>query len=193
MNTSLGGDWNVRGILGNSLRAGLFVIIIALLAHIHIPFPFLPSTLISLQSIGVVLAGILLGPIWGTAAAIVVLLAAVGGLPVLHGGTGVEFLLAGPKAGYFLSYPVAAVAIGYVIHRGTELRAVQSIGVKQLLGAILVGMLITNLGLVVGYMINEGTGVVDAFLLTTIQFIPLEILKFGAVIGIVRVDLLAAS
>lgn len=193
MNTSLGGDWNVRGILGNSLRAGLFVIIIALLAHIHIPFPFLPSTLISLQSIGVVLAGILLGPIWGTAAAIVVLLAAVGGLPVLHGGTGVEFLLAGPKAGYFLSYPMAVAAIGYTIHRGVELRAVQTIGVKQLLGAIIVGMLVTNLGLVVGYMITEGTGVVDALLLTTIQFVPLEMLKIGVVIGIVRIDLLVAS
>lgn len=193
MDTSLGEDEDVRRILGNILRTGLFVISIALLAHILIPFPFLPSTLISAQSIGVFLAGVLLGPIWGAAAAAVVLLAAVGGLPVLHGGTGVEFLLAGPKAGYFLSYPVAAVAVGYVIHRGTELRAVQSIGVKQLLGAIIVGMLITNLGLVVGYMINEGTGVVDAFLLTTIQFIPLEILKFGAVIGIVRVDLLAAS
>lgn len=193
MNTSLGGDWNVRGILGNSLRAGLFVIIIALLAHIHIPFPFLPSTLISLQSIGVVLAGILLGPIWGTAAAIVVLLAAVGGLPVLHGGTGVEFLLAGPKAGYFLSYPMAVAAIGYTIHRGVELRAVQTIGVKQLLGAIILGMLVTNLGLVVGYMITEGTGVVDALLLTTIQFVPLEMLKIGVVIGIVRIDLLVAS
>ena len=192
MQPSIGGDDTLKTLIGNTLRTILFVIVIAVLAHILLPYPFLPSTVVSLQSVGVFLAGVLLGPIWGTAAAILVLIAGAVGLPVLHGGTGMEFLFSSPKSGYFLSYPLAAVAIGYIVHRGPGLRDFQTVSAKVLTGAVIVGLAITNIMLTVVYVIIMDTGVAEALLITTTQFIPLEILKLGAVIVIIRTDLIAA-
>jgi biotin transport system substrate-specific component len=192
MQPFIGGDDTLKALIGNTLRTILFVIVIAVLAHILLPYPFLPSTVVSLQSVGIFLAGVLLGPVWGTAAAILVLIAGAVGLPVLHGGSGIEFLLSSPKSGYFLSYPLAAAAIGHTVHRGPELRDVQTVSLKVLTGALIAGLAVTNTMLTVGYMILMNEGAVEAVLITTPQFVPLEILKLGAIIVIIRTDLIAA-
>lgn len=193
MDTAVGEGDTLRSLVGNSVRTLVFVVAIAILAFVQLPYPFLPSTVVSLQSIGVFLAGIVLGPVWGTAAVVSVLLTAAAGMPVLHGGAGLDFLLSSPKTGYFLSYPIAAAAIGYVVHRGVELQALETVSVKTLLGALVVGLAITNLSLTVGYVVVMNAAVVDALLITTPQYIPVELVKIGVVIGIVRTDLFVAG
>ncbi|GEA81073.1 biotin transporter BioY [Cellulomonas uda] len=67
---------------------------------------------VTLQTFGVVLAGLVLG--WRRGALAVLLYLAVGlaGVPVFSGGTGGLAVLAGPSVGYLLGFPLAAALAG---------------------------------------------------------------------------------
>ena len=67
---------------------------------------------ITLQTFGVVLAGLVLG--WRRGALAVLLYLAVGlaGVPVFSGGTGGLGVLAGPTVGYLIGFPLAAALAG---------------------------------------------------------------------------------
>ncbi|CAM5777773.1 biotin transporter BioY [Cellulomonas persica] len=69
---------------------------------------------VTLQTFGVVLAGLVLG--WRRGALAVLLYLAVGfaGVPVFSGGTGGLAVLAGPSAGYLLAFPFAAALAGWL-------------------------------------------------------------------------------
>ena len=100
--------------------------IIAISAQIAIPIPFTPVPL-TMQPLAVLLVGIALGGMRGSAAAILYLLEGASGLPVFAQGHGGALWLIGPTAGYLLSYPFAAFVAGWFSERGwgsTTLRAV---------------------------------------------------------------------
>lgn len=69
---------------------------------------------VTLQTFGVVLAGLVLG--WRRGALAVLLYLAVGlaGVPVFSGGTGGLAVLGGPSAGYLLAFPFAAALAGWL-------------------------------------------------------------------------------
>jgi len=99
--------------------------IIAIAAQIAIPIPFTPVPL-TMQPLAVLLVGIVLGSRRGAAAAALYLLEGASGLPVFAQGHGGALWLAGPTAGYLLSYPFAAFVAGWFSERGwgsTILRA----------------------------------------------------------------------
>ncbi|MCL1787938.1 MAG: biotin transporter BioY, partial [Defluviitaleaceae bacterium] len=91
-------------------RIGLLVAIIAVCAQISIPMPWgVPMTL---QTLAVSFAGLLLGPKKGTAAALVYIMLGAIGAPVFAnfgGGMGVVF---GRTGGFILSFPLMAFAAG---------------------------------------------------------------------------------
>ncbi len=72
---------------------------------------------ITLQSLGVMLAGALLGARRGAAAVALMVALCAAGLPVLAGGRGGLGVFAGPTAGFVLGYIVAAAVIGYLTAR----------------------------------------------------------------------------
>ncbi|WP_100404984.1 biotin transporter BioY [Bacillus solitudinis] len=79
-----------------------------------IPVPFTPVP-ITAQTLGVMLAGAVLGARLGfMSMGLFVLLVAVG-LPVLAGGRGGLGILFGTSGGYILSWPFAALVIGYLV------------------------------------------------------------------------------
>ena len=86
--------------------------LIALCAHISVALPFTPIP-VTMQTFAVLLVGILLGPSAGAATLALYLAEGAAGLPVFspHGPGGLA-QLAGPSAGYLLSYPVAAALAG---------------------------------------------------------------------------------
>jgi len=95
------------------------IVLIALFAAItvalglapRIPIAFLPVP-ITLQSLGPMLAGAMIGPVRGALSqALLVLLVALG-LPVLAGGSGGLGMLAGPTAGFIFGWIVAAFITG---------------------------------------------------------------------------------
>src|SRR3546814_9382649 len=72
---------------------------------------------ITAQSMGVMLAGVILGAKRGTIAVLLVLLLAAIGLPVLSGGRGGLAVFAAPTTGYLIGWVFAAFVAGYLSER----------------------------------------------------------------------------
>ncbi len=67
---------------------------------------------ITLQTFGVVLTGLVLGPRRGALALLLYVAVGLAGLPVFSGATGGLGVLGGPSAGYLLAFPLAAAVAG---------------------------------------------------------------------------------
>jgi biotin transport system substrate-specific component len=72
---------------------------------------------ITAQTLGVMLAGAVLGARRGFLALLLFLVLVAIGLPVLSGGRGGLSVFAGPSAGFVLSWPVAAFVVGWLTER----------------------------------------------------------------------------
>jgi biotin transport system substrate-specific component len=98
-----------------SLRMTVYASLMAALtaagAFLAIPIGPVP---IVLQNLFIFMAGLLLGPGWGTASVGVYLLAGILGLPVFAGGVGGIGRFAGPTGGYLLGFLPAVCVIGFI-------------------------------------------------------------------------------
>jgi biotin transport system substrate-specific component len=91
----------------------LFAAIIAALGLVpKIDLPALGGVPITAQSLGVTLAGVMLGARRGALAAVVFLIAVASGLPLLAGGRGGYEVFAGPTAGFLFGFVPAAFITG---------------------------------------------------------------------------------
>lgn len=97
------------------LLALAFAAVMALGAQVDVPMHPVPMTM---QSFAVLLAGAVLGPVWGVVAVLIYLGAAVLGLPVLSEGAGGLGPFTGATAGYIFAFPVAAGLAGLARRRG---------------------------------------------------------------------------
>ena len=84
-----------------TVYTSLFVALIAVGAFIAIPIGPVP---IVLQNMFVLLAAIILGPVWGLACVAIYLVIGLAGLPVFAGGTSGIGKLFGPTGGYLMGY-----------------------------------------------------------------------------------------
>lgn len=176
----------------NLARAALFAALTGAFAYVSFPNPFSPAP-ITLQVLGVFLAGIMLGPAWGGAAMVLYLLAGAVGAPVFAGGAAGAGVLVGTTAGYLWSYPISATLIGVLVHGGLELRDPSAASSVRLLGAMVAGVVVIyGLGVLGIVMVND-VGLVAAFLAGAAAFVPAEAFKIAAALGIVRSERLAAS
>jgi biotin transport system substrate-specific component len=95
-------------------------LVVALCARISIPLPFTPVPL-TVQNLGVLLVGLLLGSRRGFAALALYLAEGAAGLPVFSPtGPGGIAQLFGPTGGFLLAYPFVAFLAGYVVERGVK-------------------------------------------------------------------------
>ncbi|PIE43754.1 MAG: BioY family transporter [Gammaproteobacteria bacterium] len=94
-----------------TIYTALFVALIACGAFIAIPIGPVP---IVLQNMFVLLAGLILGPVWGVGCVAVYLFVGFAGLPVFAGGTAGIGKLFGPTGGYLLGYLPAVWATGMI-------------------------------------------------------------------------------
>ncbi|MBB6024107.1 biotin transport system substrate-specific component [Paenibacillus sp. JGP012] len=102
---------SLRGIVFSALMAAILVIF----GYISIPLGFSPVP-ITLQTLAVMLAGGLLGPLYGfLSIALVVVLTGLG-FPLLHGTGGLGVLL-GPTGGYVVIWPFSALLIGLLLSK----------------------------------------------------------------------------
>lgn len=98
--------------IGDLTQAAVFAALIAALG--------LPGTItigtsgvpITFQSLGVILAGAVLGPKKGTLAVVIFMVLAIAGLPILSGGRNGLTALSSPTAGYFIGFLPAVIVIG---------------------------------------------------------------------------------
>lgn len=102
-----------RGLTARDLALiAIFAALIAAMSvTVAIPLPFSPVP-ITLQTLGIMLAPSLLGWKRGTLAVAAFLALGLAGLPLFAGGRGGLAVLAGPSAGFIVSWVFAALVIG---------------------------------------------------------------------------------
>ena len=96
----------------------IFTAVIACMAQIAIPLP--GGVPLTLQTLAVPLAGIILGARRGTIAAVVYVLRAMAGVPVLSNLNGGIGAVLGVTGGFVMSFPVMAFISGAVSERGVK-------------------------------------------------------------------------
>jgi biotin transport system substrate-specific component len=96
-----------------------FIAVCAILPAIPVPGSVVPITL---QTFGVMLAGLVLGARRGALAALLYLAVGAAGLPVFSGGVGGVGVFASLSAGYLLAFPLAAALAGHLATRAGGLR-----------------------------------------------------------------------
>lgn len=176
----------------NVTRMALFAALIGAFAYVSFPNPFSPAP-VTLQVLGVFLAGIFLGATWGAGSMALYLVAGAVGAPVFAGGAAGFGVLQSPTAGYLLSYPIAAFVVGLVVHRGVDVGNFRSASLPVLVGAMVAGTAIIYALGIVGLMLSLGLGPVEAFVSGAAVFLPAEAAKIAAAIGIVRNEDLAVG
>lgn len=149
-----------------------FAAIIAALGLIPAVAPFGGAVPITAQSLGVMLAGAILGPRRGGLAVVVFLALVALGLPLLAGGRGGLGVFASPTVGNLIGFPIAAVVIGVMTQAvGKPYRLLAGIGIN-----ILAGVLLLNVLGVVGLVLRADLSVAAA-LIAALPFMPGDLLK----------------
>ena len=152
-------------------RVAVFAALIIVLGTVVVPLP--GGVPITGQTLGVMLAGLVLGPrIAPWSIALVLALAAVG-LPVLAGGRGGLGVFVGPTVGYMIGWIAGVVVIGLLMRKGrfTWWRA----AVAALVGGVLV---VYAFGIPVQALV---TGVpLDLTALSSLAFLPGDLIKVTA-------------
>ncbi|MWV42788.1 biotin transporter BioY [Paenibacillus sp. HJL G12] len=122
--------------------AALFAAFIGVLGLIPpIPLGFIPVP-ITLQTLGVMLAGCFLGKRTAAISLILFIVIVALGVPLLSGGRGGLSVFVGPSVGYILSWPVAAFCIGYTTEKvWGSLRTWKIVVINIVFGVILVSLI----------------------------------------------------
>ncbi len=101
----------------NTVLMALFAAIMAVLgAFPNIPVPGIPAP-ITAQSLGVMLAGGILGARYGALSLILFLILVAAGLPLLSGARGGFAVFFGATAGFLFGWVIAAFVIGLLIEK----------------------------------------------------------------------------
>ncbi|WP_405135381.1 biotin transporter BioY [Nocardia sp. NBC_01388] len=98
-------------------QIALFAAIMVVLGFfplIQLPGAFAPFTS---QTLGVILAGSILGARRGALAMLLFDVLVLAGLPVLPGGRGGLSVIMGPTGGFIIAYPIGALVIGFLTER----------------------------------------------------------------------------
>jgi biotin transport system substrate-specific component len=181
-------------VVGNVARAALLAALTGAFAYVSFHNPLSAAGVpVTLQVLGVFLAGIFLGPVWGGVAMVFYLLAGGLGAPIFAGGGAGFGSFVSSTAGYLWSYPVAAFVIGLVVHDGLSLRSPSAAGLPRLVGALVLATGIVYAMGVAGLMVVLGLGLPEAFAAGAASFLPAEAFKIAAAVGIVRSDAVVAE
>jgi len=179
-------------VVGNVARAALFAALTGAFAYVSFPNPISPVP-VSLQVLGVFLAGIFLGPVWGGASLAFYLAAGAAGAPIFAGGQAGFGPLVGYTAGYLWSYPIAAALIGAVVHGFDGLDDPETVGTVRLVAGMVAGTVVIYALGTVGFALVQNVGLVQAFAVSALAFVPFEAVKIAAAVGVVRSDAAAAA
>lgn len=179
--------------VANVARAAMFAALVGASAYVSFPNPLAPQVPVTLQVLALFLAGIFLGPVWGGVSLTLYLVAGAAGVPVWAGGGAGVGALFGPTGGYLWSYPIAAFVIGFVVHRGLTPTDPREAGVVRLLGGMTAGtVVIYTLG-VLGIFLATPAGLLTAVVTGSAAFVPFELVKMAAAVGVVRSDAITAA
>lgn len=148
-------------------------IVIAVAAQLSVPLPFTPVPM-TLQPMAILLVGALLGSTRGFAAAALYLFEGAIGLPVFaNGKAGLFWLVAGPTAGYLLSYPIVAWVTGRLSEKGWTRSPLRTVAMMT------IGLAMIHLFGWSWLASMMGLGPKQAFLAGTAPFITGDLVKIA--------------
>ncbi|GAB6860821.1 biotin transporter BioY [Haloplanus litoreus] len=179
-------------VTGNVARAVLFAAATSATAPVDMVHPLAPNVPITLQTLWVYLAGIVLGPLWAGVAFTLYLLAGLVGLPVFAGGNAGLGVLLGPTGGFLVGFPLGAMAIGAVAHGTDGLTAPDDIPVPRLLAALVAGTAVVYAAGAVGYALVQAVGIAAGVSAVVVPFLPVAGLKVAGTVAIVRSEAIVA-
>lgn len=159
-----------RSMAQVSLFAALMAVM-GLIPKIDLPF----GVPITIQSLGVMLAGVMLGPWRGFQSMLLFLAAVAVGLPLLSGGRGGIGVFMAPSAGYLIGYALAAGITGAImaaLPQSAPKRAAFSAFVASVLG----GLVCLHAFGVLGLMQLAQMSFAQAFKVT-LAFVPGDFIK----------------
>ena len=161
----------------NTRTAGIahIALFAALIAVLALP-PALPlgPVPITAQTLGVMLAGAVLGPWRGGAAVLLFEVMVAAGLPLLTGGRGGIGAFFGPSGGYLLGWIAGAVVIGLIVHTGAN----RPTWLRVIVGLIGGGVLVVYLFGIPVQALVTGTTVTEAAV-ASLVFLPGDALKIA--------------
>jgi biotin transport system substrate-specific component len=170
--TAVAGMTKRRTVTGLTMTA-LFAALIAAGTFVAIPLPFSPVPIV-LQNLFALLAGLVLGPVLGAAAAGLYLAAGLIGAPVFAGGTGGLARLFGPTGGFLIGYLLAAFTAGLIA--GFP-RPEQKTPLWRIIAAVAAGLLIVYVPGVAWFKLSTGRTWAAALTGGCIPFIPGDVVK----------------
>jgi biotin transport system substrate-specific component len=152
-------------------RIAVFAALIAALAQASVHL-FGNAVPVTGQTLGIMLAGLVLGAVRGGLAALVYVVLGAIGLPIFAGGTGGMGVISGPSGGFILAFPVAAFAIGLLVRRHMS-------GSVAFTASVLGGIGLIYLAGVPWLAWRLGMGAEEAILAGAVAFLPGDLLKAG--------------
>lgn len=102
---------------GDMARVALFAAFIGVLGLPGAFALFGNAVPVTLQTMGVLIAGAVLGARRGVLAVVTLLAVVAAGLPLLAGGRGGLGVFAGPSVGFIVGFVVAAAVVGWIVER----------------------------------------------------------------------------
>ncbi|MDP4302615.1 biotin transporter BioY [Leptothrix discophora] len=168
-----------RQIATVSLFAAL-IAVFGLIPKIDLPL----GVPITLQTLGVMLAGALLRPRQAFLAVALLLAAVALGLPLLSGGRGGPAVFFAPSAGYLIGWPLGAWVTALVM-QALPTAAPRRAAVSAFFAAVAGGLLVVHACGVVGLMLIAQLPAAKA-LLGTLLFVPGDLIKAVVTAGVVH-------
>ena len=157
---------------------GLFTAMLCILGPIAIILPFSPIPL-SLGTLGVLLACLILGPKNGLFCTALYLLLGFVGLPIFTGFTGGVGKLLGPGGGYLVGYLFLAFVGGKLAQRLKKNTFLQALG-------LFTGMLLCYLFGSLWLAFQANLTLPKALLVGTVPYIPFDIIKIAVSLALAR-------
>ena len=158
------------------LTALFAAIIVALGLLPPISLGFIPVQ-ITAQSLGVMMAGVVLGARRGAIAVLIVLVLVAIGLPVLSGGRGGLAIFASPTAGFLIGWIFAAFVTGYLSERLVNHQQSGLVQTVSFFLTAMVGGIVVLYAFGITYLATvAGLGFTKAFV-GSMAFIPGDVIK----------------
>lgn len=152
-------------------KIALMVAVCAVCSQISVPLPFSPVPF-TLQTLAVMLAALVLGPVYGGIALSVYVLAGCFGLPVFAQGTAGFGVVAGPTGGFLMAFVPAAFLIPWLQQKLPFTK-----GWLNCLLACTIGLCLIYLWGMFWLHWQTGMGIPAAFTSGVLPFLPLEVAK----------------
>jgi biotin transport system substrate-specific component len=161
--------------------AALIAALIAGTSWISIPFGPVPVTL---QTMLVLIAGLMLSPGWAAASMGLYLAIGAAGLPVFAGGQGGMAALAGPTGGFLIAFPIAAAAVSVVYRAagGSDRGQARSIAAAAM--AVVVGEVVVSAIGVPWLMVQTKMSLIQSLGLALVPFIIPDAVKAVFAVGL---------